>query len=445
MRPFIAIACVCLVACAEMQSTHSEIELTSTPMVGDIGMRNVRIWCQLTPSSVGVPTVALLDSTQQVQSYMPMIASGLGNCYEIEINNLEPGTQYAYFIANSPGEAISDTLVWTTQPLWQYRTDPPELSILVGSCTYINEPAYDRPGKPYGGGYEIFNSMADESYDAMVWLGDNIYLREVDFSSLSGFVHRYSHARSTPEMQRLLSKGAHYAIWDDHDFGPNDCDGSWVHADWSLQAFDAFWPNPDAGIPGAPELNATQFLLGDVEFFLLDNRTHRVNHTMGPEKRQVLGEVQRNWLVHALRNSRAPFKMVAIGGQMVSDAAIYENFAQFPEERTWLLEQLDVLDIRGVVFLTGDRHNSELSKLQLPGGNWVYDWTVSPLTSGSYDHEDEPNTLREPGTMVGDRNYGLLEVTGPRKERVLRMTVKSADGGTIWTRSISAGNGYALN
>jgi alkaline phosphatase D len=136
---------------------------------------------------------------------------------------------------------------------------------------------------------------------------------------------------------------------------------------------------------------------------------------------------------------------VAIGGQMISDAAIYENFAQFPEERAWLLEQINELDIRGVVFLTGDRHNSELSKLQLPGGNWVYDWTVSPLTSGSYNHEDEPNTLREPGTMVGDRNYGLLEVTGPRKERVMTMTVKGADGETVWTRSISAGNGYKLN
>lgn len=445
MRPFIAVVCACLVACTEVDTPPSNIVLTSSPIVGDVGMRNARIWCQLTPASTGVPAVVLLDSTQQVQSYTPMSTTGLGNCYEVDITNLEPGNKYAYFIAESSGRAISDTLMCTTQPLWQYRTDPPELSMLVGSCTYINEPSYDRPGKAYGGGYEIFDAMANESYDAMVWLGDNIYLREVDVASRSGFVHRYTHTRSTPEMQRLLSKGAHYAIWDDHDFGPNDCDGSWVHAEWSLQAFDAFWPNPDSGIPGAPELNATQFQFGDLEFFLLDNRTHRVNHTMGPGKRQILGEVQRNWLVQALRNSRAPFKLVAIGGQMISDAAIYENFAQFPEERAWLLEQINELDIRGVVFLTGDRHNSELSKLQLPGGNWVYDWTVSPLTSGSYNHEDEPNTLREPGTMVGDRNYGLLEVTGPRKERVMTMTVRGADGETVWTRSISAGNGYKLN
>ena len=87
---------------------------------------------------------------------------------------------------------------------------------------------------------------------------------------------------------------------------------------------------------------------------------------MGPEN--VTQERLSDWLLNALRNSRAPFKMVAIGGQMVSDAAIYENFAQFPEERGLLFDAIDELDIRGVVFLSGDRYNSELSKLKLPEG-----------------------------------------------------------------------------
>ena len=417
----------------------------SSPILGDVGMRTARVWCQLSPSSAGEPvTLNVLDSAFQRMLVLPMTDLALGNCFEAEITGLEPGVEYGYYIGTPAGKAISDTLKFNTQPLWQYRTDPPELNFLIGSCTYVNEPAYDRPGKPYGGGYGIFETMASEAYDAMIWLGDNIYLREVDFSSLSGFVHRYTHARSIPEMQPLLAKGAHYAIWDDHDFGPNDCDGSWLHADWSLKAFSAFWPNPESGLPSAPNLNVSQFLYGDVEFFLLDNRSHRVNHTMGPDRRQILGKEQREWLVHALRNSRAPFKMVAIGGQMVSDAAIYENFAQFPEERDWLFEQIDELGIRGVIFLTGDRHNSELSKIKLPGGNWVYDITVSPLTSGSYDHEHEPNTNREPGTMVGVRNYGVLQVTGPRKERSLEVTVKNANGEALWSRTIRAHSGYEL-
>ena len=70
--------------------------------------------------------------------------------------------------------------------MWQYRFDPPAFTLAVGSCVFINEPQYDRPGRPYGGNYEIFESLADSKPDAMLWLGDNAYFREVDFYSLSG-------------------------------------------------------------------------------------------------------------------------------------------------------------------------------------------------------------------------------------------------------------------
>ncbi len=446
MRYFGFFIAIMIAGCAQGPSDKIHLILNASPVVGDVGMRNAKVWCQLSQSAYSeCPSVNLLDSVGERISVVSMKSLHLGNCFQAELTKLSPGTRYIYYISDERGARLSDTLEIKTQPLWQYRTDPPELNFLLGSCAYVNEPEFDRPGKPYGGGYGIFNTMAEETFDAMVWLGDNIYLREVDFTSLSGFVHRYTHTRALPEMQTFLSKGAHYAIWDDHDFGPDDSDRSWVHPDWSRAAFEAFWPNPESGVPGASELNTAQFLFGDVEFFLLDNRSHRVNHTLGSEKRQMLGSIQRDWLLNALRNSRAPFKLVAIGGQMVSDAAIYENFAQFPEERALLFDAIDELGIRGVVFLTGDRHNSELSKMQLPGGNWVYDWTVSPLTSGSYNHEEEPNTNREPGTMVGIRNYGVLNVSGPRKERVLTMTVKDADGIALWTHSIDAGQGYGLN
>ena len=268
MRHYGLFLAILFLSCNHASTTSCTVEVNASPVVGDVGMRSARVWCQLSAESHScVPTVSLLDSTGQRLHVVPMQSMELGNCFQVELSNLAPGTRYSYYIGDDRGESVSDTLFVETQPLWQYRTDPPELNFLVGSCTYVNEPAYDRPGKPYGGGYGIFDTMSEEDFEAMLWLGDNIYLREVDFGSLSGFVHRYTHTRSLPEMQSLLSKGAHYAIWDDHDFGPNDCDGSWIHPDWSRATFDAFWPNPASGIPAATELNTTHFLFGDVEFF----------------------------------------------------------------------------------------------------------------------------------------------------------------------------------
>ena len=98
----------------------------------------------------------------------------------------------------------------------------PDFRFVIGSCAYINDPPYDRPGEPYGGEYEIFEQIAAQRPDFMIWLGDNVYLREPDWNSEAGILYRYTHTRSLPQLQKLLRICPHYAIWDDHDFGPND-------------------------------------------------------------------------------------------------------------------------------------------------------------------------------------------------------------------------------
>ena len=251
--------------------------------------------------------------------------------------------------------------------------------------------------------------------------------------------HRYSHLRAVPELQRLLGTCPHYAIWDDHDYGPNDSDGSWVHKDWAAQTFGEFWPNPSHGLPDMGGQGITgMFPFHDVDFFLLDNRTFRVNQDNVTTPPQVLGKEQVDWLIQALQYSKAPFKVIAVGGQFLSDFAEYENMALYAEERDGLLKRLEKEDIRGVVFLSGDRHSTELSELTLSNGRKVLDFTCSALTSSTYDHHSEPNTRRVDGTMVIERNFGTLEFSGPRTERVLTIRTHAADGSLLWERSYRA-------
>lgn len=416
---------------------RSTVELTCSPMIGHVSMRGASVWAQATGPDVALNLHVSPSNGNQETLVTAGTTSDIFHTVTFDIGGLEPGTTYKSWIDHL-GRTISDTIRFTTQPLWDFRTDPPPFKVITGSCAYINEPEYDRPGDGYGGDYQIFEAMADENPDMMLWLGDNVYLREVDFQSIHGYAHRYSHMRATPEMQNLLCACPHYAIWDDHDFGPNDCDGSWVHQDWAQQAFESFWANPTYGVPNRVHGIATAFRFIDMDFFLLDNRTHRVNHHMKTAEPQMLGQHQIDWLIEALRGSRAPFKFVAVGGQVVSDAAIYENMAQFPEERDALLSRIDEEGIRGVVFLTGDRHNTELSRIELPNGGLVYDLTASPMTSGSYDHTDEPNHHRVDGSMVGVRNYAALSFTGSRKDRKCDIEIRDSAGELIWTYTLAA-------
>lgn len=424
-------------------------QLTSGPMLGHVGLRSAKIWVQTAePSDVSVAYWPLdgansdnsSPANRQVSARFQSSTETAGTA-TIELAGLEPGTTYQYrVLVNGTSNTDAEVFALSTQPLWQYRTDPPELTIALGSCAYINEEAYDRPGKSYGGGYEIFDAIADTEPDAMLWLGDNVYFREVDLEAQSGMIHRYEHARRLPEMQKLLSACPNYAIWDDHDFGPNDADRSYILGDQSREVFDLFWANPSSGIPQLGEWGGitTAFTLGDVDVFMLDNRTFRINHNVLTGNPQVLGEDQINWLVAALKSSRAPFKLVCMGGQMVSDCAIYENMAQFGAERDGILRRIKAEDIHGVVFLTGDRHGSELSQVEFSREHAALDFTCSPLTSGAYDNSAEPNSFRVEDTSVGQRNFGTLQITGPRKERVMTIRCHDASGKNLWERSYPA-------
>ena len=101
-----------------------------------------------------------------------------------------------------------------------------------------------------------------------------------------------------------------------------------------------------------------------------------------------------------------------------------------------MLKRLNETGTPGVIFLSGDRHHTELSMLTLENGEAVYDFTVSPLTSTAYDPKKETNTLRVEGTEVGERNFATLHFSGPQKERRLELRVFNAGGQLLWERVI---------
>jgi len=423
---------------AALQLRGQNDRLRSGPMLGYADMSEALIWVQTdAPAEVWAEYFGTDDGpprrTEPVRTQRER-----GCTARLIATDLQPGRTYSYrILVDGVAQDLPHPARFSTQPLWQWRGDPPVFTLATGSCTYINEEALDRPGRAYGGDYRIFEAIHRARPDLMLWLGDNTYLREADWGSRSGIYHRYSHTRALPELQPLLAACPHYAIWDDHDYGPNDSDRSFIHKATTLEAFRDFWGNPSSGLPGQEGIT-TAFTWGDIDFFLLDNRWFRSPNDCQGCEATILGEAQREWLIEALVASRAPFKMVAVGGQVLNPARTFENFAnRHAAEREWLLRRIEEENIQGVVFLTGDRHHTELSAWQNGMGNWVHDLTVSPLTSSAgRNNEHEGNTLRVAGTYVNQRNYALLTFSGARNQRILTIQVHDAGGHPLWKQQI---------
>ncbi len=413
-------------------------EVASGPMPGYSSAREVTIWLQTdAPSMVQIaywptenPRTRRLTSGQSSKAL---------NAYTVELNakDLQPGTRYAYQVLLD-GEPVTAqyTQHFKTQPLWQRRIDPPDFSFALASCSYVNQAVYDRPGDPFGGDYQIYSSVADQQPDFMLWLGDNVYYREVDWNAPSSMYARYSYSRRLPELQRLLTSTHHYATWDDHDYGPNDSDRSYFLREQAVQVFNDFWPNPPTNVTGAGGITS-YFQWHDVDFFLLDNRYFRQANYRTTGQRTLLGKAQLQWLIDALKNSDASFKFVVMGGQFVASAEVFETYANLaPGERRQILDLLAAEAIPGVIFLSGDRHHAALHKMDRSGLYPLYDWTVSPITAKAYSPITGEGQYRVDGSVYAERNFGIAKVTGPLNDRTLKLMLHDTEGQQVWSTQI---------
>lgn len=419
---FVSVTILCAIEVA------AQPRIISGPMLGPVELRDAKVWVEVSPE---VKSVALqYGKMNDVKSKTILYKGELGNEFnpiQFTVGGLDFNTAYQYKIWVN-GKITTKGGEFTTKDLWQWRKQPPEFSFLTGSCSYFNQPEYDRPGKPYGGDSTIFETMAKEKAAFMLWLGDEWYTREVDYYSEWGLRYRASHERAIPVLQNFLKSMPHFAIWDDHDYGPNDIGKNYILKEASRNVFTNYFCNPSAGENGQGIYTMTSW--GDADIFMTDDRWWRsadrikdsVNGMPNPEK-NMLGTQQMEWLKNSLLYSTATFKIIAVGSQVLNPASPFDRWKDFPYEYNELLNFIKEYKISGIVFLTGDRHHSEIIKVERPGTYPLYDITVSPLTSGthSFGGAEKNNPYRVLG-IDEKQNYGKFSFSGNRGDR--KMTVE---------------------
>lgn len=412
---------------------QAQPRIISGPMLGPVELRDAKVWLEVSPEVKSVvlqyhtvrnlnnPDVRIKPVTKSVQ-YNGELGKEF-NPITITVGGLNFNTAYHYNILVN-GKAVAEG-EFVTKDLWQWRKAIPDFNFLTGSCAYFNEPEFDRPGKPYGGDSTIFESMAKEKSAFMLWLGDAWYTREVDYFSEWGLWYRASHDRAMPIMKDFLKAMPQFGIWDDHDYGPNNFGTNYTLKEVSRNVFNSYFCNPSAGENGQGIYTMTSW--GDADIFMTDGRWWRsademkdsVNGKPNPEK-VMLGKQQMKWLKNALLYSNATFKIIAVGSQVLNPVSPYEAWHKFPAEYNELMEFLVENKINGVIFLTGDRHHSEIIKVNRPGTYPLYDITVSPLTSGTHKFggPEKDNPYRILG-IDEKQNYSRFSFTGRRNERKL--------------------------
>ena len=156
----------------------------------------------------------------------------------------------------------------------------------------------------------------------------------------------------------------------------------------------------------------------------------------------MFGPAQIEWLKKSLASSRATFKLVCNGSQLLSEDenGHHSGWHNYRSERELFLAWLAKEKIPGLLFLSGDRHNTQVFRLKQDGAPTVYEFSCSPFTSrlSKLSKKDRANPRFVEGLGVEKHNFGTLEFTGTGSSRRIVASCFDADGKQLWQRMLAS-------
>ena len=310
----------------------------------------------------------------------------------------------------------------------QPETDQLVSKILFGSCIKQEFPT------------PIFYTMSGERPDLILMLGDNIYADTEDRETMRA---GYDRLNANVEFRRLRSQFPIIATWDDHDFGVNDGGADYPQREMSKQEFLRFWDVPDdspvrsrPGVYAAaifgPAGKRVQVIMLDTRYFRskLKRGERRVGGPYVPDSdasKTLLGDSQWAWLEAELQKP-AEVRIIGSSIQCVPEASGQEAWGNLPRERDRLFRLISKTKANGVVMVSGDRHWSELSKIDDALPYPIYEMTSSSFNQIHPRGTPTENRYRDDERTYHRENYGVLRIDWAG-DPSLWLEVKDMEGG----------------
>lgn len=303
---------------------------------------------------------------------------------------------------------------------------PARFTIAFGSCSHQDDEE------------QMWNDVLKQKPNLWMWIGDNIY---GDTHNMDSMKAMYDMQKARPDYQAIVKSMPVIGTWDDHDYGINDGGKYFSKKEESKQVMLEF-----LDVPADAEVRKHKGVYQSYEYgpakkkikiILLDTRYFRDTLARTKEKGKryvtnvdgdILGEEQWSWLEKELKSSHAQLNIIASSIQFLSKDHMFEKWENFPKARKRMLDLLEKVKPANTLFVSGDRHMAEISKLKLPGLKYpLYDFTSSGLTHTWEQPWEEQNSLRV-GELIIKKNYGLIKVAWAKKGPLVTLEVRGNNG-----------------
>jgi alkaline phosphatase D len=213
---------------------EQDVILVHGPVLGAVTDRSARFWVRVAEGkevSVSVHGRTVVNMRQivgkEVATGVAKVRVDHDNTAVVEVTGLESATHYAYFVAVDGRQVpIAPAPIFTTHGP---QGEAAKFEIVFGG----------------GAGFSPWNERMWTTLDsrrpaAALLLGDNVYIDTPEVPQTQQYC--YYRRQSRPEYRRFAAHTPVYAIWDDHDFGKNDCVSSLSLDDppWKMDVLKVF-------------------------------------------------------------------------------------------------------------------------------------------------------------------------------------------------------------
>ena len=371
----------------------------------------------------------------------------------LNYTDLAPNEEYTLKVISADGN-FSDERTLTS-----LNTNLTRAKIAIVSCADDSASTSDQAN--------IWNRISENKPDVIFAIGDNVY---ADFqkgiflgqATPEKLWERYAETRLSVPLYRMKHLIPVYAIWDDHDYGTNDGGDAYLYREESKQIFQAFWPQPEESslVERGPGLSFLWEAFGQ-RFVFLDGRSYRSpnrrpaicqkqpSHSMcskemppamSAEKETQLGWGQESWLSQIASRS-AGFIWLIKGDQFFG---AYHPFESYEGSHPHAFKRF-VSTIRQspakFVFVSGDRHLSELMKIDSKQfGYETVEITSSPVHAKTYPPGWDifPNP-RQIAYASQTHNFVLVSASSTGRELELDIEAKNSEGKSLFKNNFKLG------
>ena len=347
-----------------------------------------------------------------------------------EYTNLEEGETYTATLLRN------GTATERTSTIKNDQRVVDDFEFLSGGCARIYDLSrcIDQPESRThkNGDPAMFNVMAREESDMMVWLGDATYLLGLqhadgqcpdgvdDWANKDRAFDRYRFYRQFHD--QLTQAMPQLSIPDNHDLGPNEFNKTLPTLNEMKEIFMDWWPNPEYQRTSEGQGLFSSYAYKDVEYFLTDNRSFRDG------TRQHFGPEQMQWLKEALAASDASFKIIVSATPTFQKDCGGRNLCATQQGQE-LLNFIREQNIDGVLSFGADIHEQKFMFRSGDDTNYpLYDVISGNLNSdvgdGNYNVNYESNFI-----LTGvKQTYLRVNVFGDTDDRRLKVEYVDKDG-----------------